>query len=889
MAAGKLQSRREVELELATWIESVAERPLDFVRGAFPWGNPKYELAKHDGPDAWQTKVLEEIGRGLGDGRIAPSEAIQIAVASGHGVGKSGLVSWLILWALSTYADSRGIVTANTEVQLRTKTWAELAKWHRLFIAKHWFDYTATALSSVDAAHEKTWRVDAVPWSERNTEAFAGLHNQGKRVFAYFDEASSIPDVIWETTEGALTDAGTQIVWAVFGNPTRNTGRFRECFGRFRHRWLRHQIDSRTAKLTNKDQIARWVADYGEDSDFVRVRVRGVFPRAGSLQFISSEVAEAAAGLDRDVAVTRMDPLVMGVDVARFGCFDDQTEILTDDGWKFFDKLTGGERVLTLNGDTAEWGLITHVHCYPYIGNLNLYDGTQTNFCVTDNHRFLVRSHQWSNNYVLREYRDLPEDYRIRGCHQWGGASIGRMRFVTEKAMPNGGIALYPYEFDPIDWASFLGWFISEGNVYEGKRNGGLRILIAQYEGPKKERLVGLLDKMGLAWRHTSTRQQIEFTHQAIGRHLQAQCGIGAHNKRIPKYLKEGSTEEISAFLDAFLMGDGTSRQDNTGRCYITSSPQLADDLQEVLAKLGRAGSIRPKNSAGSVTEIGGREVIRLHDTYVIFERGTKTARIKNPDRNGSRDKFLKKSRARKVAYRGTVWCVSTPHQTIYVRRKGCAMWSGNSDASVICVRRGRDARTIPWVKLRGVDTMELAARVVDLAREHRPDAIYVDGGGVGGGVVDRLRYLHQPVTEVQFGGKADRNLGFSSNDAIVYANKRAEMWGSMREWLKGGAIPNDPELLSDLTGVEYGYVLRDGVDAIQLERKEDMKKRGLASPDLGDSLALTFSYPIVAHEHVIGATARRVAHSAAYDPYGEAWRAVAEERESTDRYGRYR
>jgi integrase len=81
----------------------------------------------------------------------------------------------------------------------------------------------------------------------------------------------------------------------------------------------------------------------------------------------------------------------------------------------------------------------------------------------------------------------------------------------------------------------------------------------------------------------------------------------------------------------------------------------------------------------------------------------------------------------------------------------------------------------------------------------------------------------------------------------IGYANKRAEMWGNMREWLRSGAIDNDPELIADLTGVEYGYVLRDGRDVIQLERKEDMKRRGLASSDNGDALALTFSYPVLA------------------------------------------
>jgi hypothetical protein len=116
----------------------------------FDWGNG--ELAGHDGPDEWQKDILCAIR----DRIVSASEAIQIAVASGHGVGKSALVSWLILWAIVTLPDTRGIVTANTESQLRTKTWAELSKWHRLCICRDWFILTATAIYAADAAHERT-------------------------------------------------------------------------------------------------------------------------------------------------------------------------------------------------------------------------------------------------------------------------------------------------------------------------------------------------------------------------------------------------------------------------------------------------------------------------------------------------------------------------------------------------------------------------------------------------------------------------------------------------------------------------------------------------------------------------------------------------------------
>lgn len=308
------------EADLVEAVAGFTHDPLGFVLFAFPWNEPGTELATEQGPRRWQVEVLAHIGASLRNGSDLQG-AIQTATASGHGIGKSALVSWLILWALATGEDTRGIVTANTEPQLRTKTWPEVAKWFRLCVCSHWFSCTATAIFSADPKHEKTWRLDAIPWNERAPEAFAGLHNKGKRIMVIFDEASAIPDIIWETVEGALTDEGTEILWAAFGNPTRNSGRFRECFGRMAHRWHHHQIDSRTVAGTNDAQIAKWIEDYGDDSDFVRVRVRGLFPRAGSMQFIPSDVVEAATR--REATANICDPLIMGVDVARFG--DDES------------------------------------------------------------------------------------------------------------------------------------------------------------------------------------------------------------------------------------------------------------------------------------------------------------------------------------------------------------------------------------------------------------------------------------------------------------------------------------------------------------------------------------------------------------------------------------
>jgi hypothetical protein len=303
--------------DLFDWLTSVRNDPLAFTLGAFPWGEPGTVLEKFTGPMPWAAALMSRIKLGLLD----LNSAIQEATASGHGIAKSATVAHLILWAFCTFPDTRGVITANTETQLKTKTWAEVGKWFNLcFFARDHFSLTATALFSRDPARAQTWRIDMIPWSEKNPAAFAGLHNQGKRLLLVFDEASEIPDIIWETAEGALTDSDTQILWLVFGNPTRNTGRFRDCFegGLHAEHWHSTQIDSRTVPITNKSRFDKWIRTYGADSDFVRIRVLGQFPRRGELEFFSAADIELAMTCDLPY-VDRYTPLAIGVDVARYG------------------------------------------------------------------------------------------------------------------------------------------------------------------------------------------------------------------------------------------------------------------------------------------------------------------------------------------------------------------------------------------------------------------------------------------------------------------------------------------------------------------------------------------------------------------------------------------
>ena len=165
--------------KLFSWLAQVRGDPLAFTMGAFPWNEPGTVLENSTGPEDWARDLMNRVR----DGIIDRNEAIQEAIASGHGIAKSATVSMLIMWAFTTFPDTRGVVTANTETQLKTKTWAELGKWFNLcFFAREHFTLTATGLFSKDPDRERTWRIDMIPWSEKNPAAFAGLHNKGKRL-----------------------------------------------------------------------------------------------------------------------------------------------------------------------------------------------------------------------------------------------------------------------------------------------------------------------------------------------------------------------------------------------------------------------------------------------------------------------------------------------------------------------------------------------------------------------------------------------------------------------------------------------------------------------------------------------------------------------------------
>lgn len=310
-----------IDEELADEMAKCYLDPYRFVIVAFDWG--RGELENFEGPDKWQTRFLKDIRDRLQNLRSSEetiNDALFYATKAGHGVGKSAATSWIILWLMSTRPHFAGVVTANTRDQLTRKTWREVEIWRRRCITGHWFKYNATSLHHV--VHKDTWRTDAIPWSEHNSEAFAGMHNAGRGQAIIFDESSGIADIIWEVAEGAMTDPDA--FWFTFGNPTKRSGRFYDCWNKFARRWNKFTVDARDAAVANKKRIAEMIEDWGIDSDYVRVRVLGDFPYQDVATLINAEWLDRA--LYRPINGFERYRPIWGLDVARFG--DDRTALV---------------------------------------------------------------------------------------------------------------------------------------------------------------------------------------------------------------------------------------------------------------------------------------------------------------------------------------------------------------------------------------------------------------------------------------------------------------------------------------------------------------------------------------------------------------------------------
>ena len=364
-------------------------------------------------------------------------------------------------------------------------------------------------------------------------------------------------------------------------------------------------------------------------------------------------------------------------------CFDDQTEILTETGWKLFKDLLLEDKVATLNQEhSLEFQAFDDYFEYDYKGDMIHFLSRTVDLMVTPNHKLFVRryphkisrlkelimpqkSHKrvntkWqllSAEYILKNY--ARQKWQMTQTCNWKGKKI---RFYTipsysEKTIPIGTI-----EMDL--WLEVLGWYVSEGSISKDKT-----VYISQQIPENRKEIEDLLIKAGIPYGKDDVSFRIYRKDLAVD--IQKLCGKGSENKKIPKFVKTLSKRQINIFFESYMKGDGwKDRNGWTGAK--TKSKQLVDDLQEMGVKLGYSSTTSYRKS---------------EDIYEIS-----FARIQNQPTINNKPEIVK--------YEGKVYCVNVPNHVILTRRNGRIIWSGNSYPAQTFLRESLNPNYIQYPQL---------------------------------------------------------------------------------------------------------------------------------------------------------------------------------------------
>ena len=357
-------------------------------------------------------------------------------------------------------------------------------------------------------------------------------------------------------------------------------------------------------------------------------------------------------------------------------CFSDDTEVLTKNGWKLFKDCLPDDEYCTLNinTDTIEYQKCNNAISYHYKGNMiQLYNSGNTyNQLVTPNHNILRYDRHKKRLFKEEAGKLTDKGYIPRTASNWKGND---QEFFILPEYHKEWYSFYPQvchkpalNIKMIDWASFLGWFLSEGAIGHG------HVTITQFKSPQREIIKELLKKLPFNFTEHSKGFQIQSTQLLKYLKKYGKC----NQKYVPDYIKNSSKEVIEAFLNAYRLGDGTTEygknKELLHKRIFTTSHKIADDIQECLLKIGKVGNISKmkNNGKGSKMSVKGSNIYeRNHDIIVISEN---ISRKHYWFETGSR----KLDYIKEVPYDSNVYCVSVPNEILYVRRDGKPTWSGN-------------------------------------------------------------------------------------------------------------------------------------------------------------------------------------------------------------------
>ena len=360
-------------------------------------------------------------------------------------------------------------------------------------------------------------------------------------------------------------------------------------------------------------------------------------------------------------------------------CFDFETEILTDEGWKFFGNLTKEEKVATL----GENQIVEYQKPYKYIdrqhdGEMYSYDG-RINFCVTEKHRLpiITRHNRDINRKFILTHKEVCS-IKDRGWLPRTGIprrDKNKEKYINLKPELNNN-ANNSNKIKLTDFLFFYGFWLAEGCLYQ---KGSAYLVIVDQKGdidyilkPLGFNISKYKTKTDCIRYSICSKQFYEYMYSLNGRQK-------SDTKKIPRWILNLSDKYLLHVFNGMMIGDGTNNK--ILGVYNTVSKQLADDFQELLFKIGKVGNIKKYESKH--THILGKLIKKKNPYYrIIISEHTECMIMPN--------------KIKKEYYHGKIYCVCVPNETIFVRRKGTPYWSLNCyDAACHAVM----ARAMPLKK----------------------------------------------------------------------------------------------------------------------------------------------------------------------------------------------
>ena len=346
-------------------------------------------------------------------------------------------------------------------------------------------------------------------------------------------------------------------------------------------------------------------------------------------------------------------------------CFDDKTEVLTDQGWKLFSELTQEERLLTKpqDGGAAYFEYPSKYFKYAYKGELVSYKTRALDFRVTPNHRLWVGATDCASGKITWGFQEaggkLNQRLRIDRTFSWEGSPTQTFTVPPFQGRSHHTARVVKME----DWLEFLGWFLSEGSI--GRNKGRpYTVVISQKKKEALERISDCCRRLGFSpclYFYEGGASCVKINNVQLASFLDERKR--ATEKRIPRYVMELPSDKIRIFLDSYLEGDGYRK--GPREVYYTSSPGMADDLQELLLRMGVHASICRRDMPKS--DFSTHTAHPTGDGYVVATYAAEHAALRSKDMT-------------RTQYDGFVYCVEIPKtHLVYVRRNGVCHWSGNS------------------------------------------------------------------------------------------------------------------------------------------------------------------------------------------------------------------